>query len=324
MNSITHVTNYIPQLYEVNFFIEWIKYLLICILLVVCVVKTAKKKIDLEIVCKCRSRLDLIKQETVRKRRSTLDLVQDEPVRKIRSISHTSFECTYEYFCQENREYVKNWKKELVNRQLFEMWCDLGEKERKEWINKAEDLDKLFDITNNTKMYKNIVIPKMRKMDAELFKQITGHDSAEAYFLAETDKFLQFFKNYLYKDLYKHPTVNISSWVTHVCSNTTILQKAFQEWIECDSDRKKIRYNILKTITVTYFHYGKATSFAGNIGCEKNAWSKIGSDNQKEWQYAYDSFVHAYELFCQKVRRVNPEMSDNVDDHLSSMWDFNS
>jgi hypothetical protein len=312
MNSITHLTNYIPHLYE-NFFIEWIKYLLICILLVVCIANTANKKIN------------LVQQEKVRKSLSTLDLVQDEPVRKRRStleksISHTSFECTYEYFCQENREYVKNWKKELVNRQLFEMWCDLDEKERKEWVNKAEDLVKLFDVTNNTKMYKNIVIPKMRKMDAELCKQITGHDSAEAYFLAETDKFLQFFKDYLYNE---PTTVNISSWVTHACSNTTILQKAFQQWIECDSDRKKIRYKILKTITVTYFHYGKATSFAGNIVCEKNTWNKIGSDNQKEWQYAYDSFVNAYELFCQKVRRIDPEMSDDVDDHLYRMWEIN-
>ena len=36
---------------------------------------------------------------------------------------------------------------------------------------------------------------------------------------------------------------------------------------------------------------------------------------------AYDSMVHAYELFCQNIRRTDPEMSDDVDEHLSRMWE---
>lgn len=34
---------------------------------------------------------------------------------------------------------------------------------------------------------------------------------------------------------------------------------------------------------------------------------------------AYNSILHAYELFCQKVRRTDPEMSEV--EHLSRMWE---
>ena len=77
--------------YEVDFFIELIVYIHLCIVFIVCIIKTIflvlNKKgqlIQQEKVRKRRSTLDLVQDEPVRKRRSTLDLIQDEPVRKRR------------------------------------------------------------------------------------------------------------------------------------------------------------------------------------------------------------------------------------------------
>ena len=68
----------------------------------------------------------------------------------------------------------------------------------------------------------------------------------------------------------------------------------------------------MKTITLVSNRGGIYTS---------GLWDVIGSDGQRLWEDAYDSMVHAYELFCQKVRRTDTEMSDDVDEQLSRMWE---
>jgi len=70
--------------YEVDFFIELIKYILFCIVFIVCIIKT--------IFLVLNKKVQLIQEGKVRKRRSTLDLVQDEPVRKRRSTLEKSVE----------------------------------------------------------------------------------------------------------------------------------------------------------------------------------------------------------------------------------------
>jgi hypothetical protein len=119
---------------------------------------------------------------------------------------------------------------------------------------------------------------------------------------------------YAAKDPYKPPTVHIETWSKQVCLDTNYTKKVLAEWIQAGGDeRQKTRYTILTvnqvvgTVDHGYIHF--------------NLWDQIGSDGQRLWQDAYDSMVHAYELFCQNVRLTDPEMSDDVDEHLSRMWE---
>ena len=235
-------------------------------------------------------------------------------------MNNSTEESAFDSFCQENREYVKNWKEERVNRQLFEMWHELGEEGQKEWVNKAEALDKLFEATDKTKVYKSIVTPKLRKTDAALCKQITGHDSAKYNFDSEMSKFMSFFQHYIAKDPYKPPTVDINTWTSQVCNDTNYVKKVLTEWIQAGDHSQKTKYKDLqvKNITLVSHVGGRGSSY---IAYKTDPWDVIGSEGQRFWEDAYDSMVHAYELFCQNVRRTDPKMSDNVDEHLSRMWE---
>jgi hypothetical protein len=270
--------------------------------------------------------LTLVQDKPVQWRRSLLESSRDKPDQWLRaSLVPTlvptqdtrDYECAYESFCQENREYVKNWKEERVNRQLFEMWHELGEEGHKEWVNKAEALDKLFEATDKTKVYKSIVTPKLRKKtDAALCKQITGCDSALYYFQTKTNPFQSFFMQYAGKDPYKPPTVDINTWTSKVCLDTNYTKKVLAEWIKDGGDeRQKTRYTILTVNPVVGQVHQHGSYFNFNL------WKDIGSEGRRLWEDAYDSMVHAYELFCQNVIRTDSEMSDNVDEHLSRMWE---
>ena len=273
-----------------------------------------------------RSVLESVQDKHVHRRRTTLVSMQDAPISRRKSnsscdslssnhtIVETMDEDAFGSFCQENREYVKNWKEERVNRQLLEMWHELGKEGQKEWVNKAEALDKLFEATDKTKVYKSIATPKLRKTDASLCKQITGCDSAHYYFQVETNPFISFFMQYIAKDPYKPPTVHINTWTTQVCKDTTYTKKVLTEWIQAGGDdRQKTRYNVL--------HVKPMEINNTNSHLHIDLWQHIGSDGRRLWEDAYDSMIHAYELFCQKVRRTDPEMSDDVDEHLSRMWE---
>ena len=275
-----------------------------------------------------RSVLESVQDKPLHKRQRTLVSTQDAPISRRTSNSscdssssnHTiveSMDDAFGSFCQENREYVKNWKEERVNRQLFEMWHELGKEGQEEWVNKADALDKLFEATDNTKVYKSIVTPKLRKTDAELCKQITGYDSALLYFKSEMANFTSFIQQYIAKDPYKPPTVDINTWTTQVCNDTNYVKKVLTEWIQAGDHSQKTRYKQLQMKTITLV---SNTARGGGI-YTSGLWNVIGSDGQRLWEDAYDSMVHAYELFCQKVRRTDPEMSDDVDEHLSRMWE---
>ena len=200
-----------------------------------------------------RSVLESVQDKHVHRRRTTLVSMQDAPISRRKSnsscdslssnhtIVETMDEDAFGSFCQENREYVKNWKEERVNRQLFEMWHELGQKGQEEWVIKADTLDKLFEATDNTKVYKSIT-PKLRKTDAALCKQITGYDSAQLYFGSEMQKFISFVQQYIAKDLYKPPTVDINNWTTQVCSDTNYVKKVLTEWIQAGDHSQKTRY----------------------------------------------------------------------------------
>lgn len=83
---------------------------------------------------------------------------------------------------------------------------------------------------------------------------------------------------------------------------------------------KKTKYKDLqvKNITLASHVGGRGSSY---IAYKTDPWDVIRSEGQRFWEDAYDSMVHAYELFCQNVRHTDPEMSDNVDEHLSRMWE---
>jgi hypothetical protein len=273
--------------------------------------------------------LTLVQDKPVQWRRSLLESSRDKPDQWLRSSlvptlvptqDTRDYESAFDSFCQENREYVKNWKEERVNRQLFEMWHELGEEGQKEWVNKAEALDKLFEATDKTKVYKSIVKPKLRKTDAALCKQITGYDSAKYNFDSEMSKFISFFQQYIAKDPYKSPTVDINTWTSQVCNDTNYVKKVLTEWIQAGDHSQKTKYKDLQVKNITLFSHvgGRGSSY---IAYKTDPWDVIGSEGQRFWEDAYDSMVHAYELFCQNVRRTDPEMSDNVDEHLSRMWE---
>jgi len=344
------VAKSISELDSASSFVETFKSLLIYVALIIYVAKAINL---VSLFDKLRKHtlllpIESVQDKPIRRLRSVLESVQDKPIhrRKVQvstlvwvddsptnkqkfdsqsscessTMDNSTDESAFDSFCQENREYVKNWKEERVNRQLFEMWHELGEEGQKEWVNKAEALDKLFEATDKTKVYKSIVKPKLRKTDAALCKQITGHDSAKYNFDSEMSKFMSFFQQYIAKDPYKPPTVDINTWTSQVCNDTNYVKKVLTEWIQAGDHSQKTKYKDLqvKNITLVSHVGGRGSSY---IAYKTDPWDVIGSEGQRFWEDAYDSMVHAYELFCQNVRRTDPEMSDNVDEHLSRMWE---
>ena len=293
-----------------------VQSLLIGIALILCMAKAARNASSF-----LRKKVVLVQDEPVRKRRANLVFFVDTPINQRTSspVDDKSpvDDLAYESFCQENREYVKNWKEERVNRQLLEMWHELGKEGQKEWVNQAEALDKLFEATDKTKVCKSIVSPKIRKTDATLCKHLTCHDSGLSWFTSEvTNKFYSFFTEYIAQDAYKSLTVDINTFKTQMCNDTNYVKKVLAEWIQAGDNSQNTRYKDLQAKPFKFI------SRNGSIMYETNLWRHIGSDGQKLWEDAYDSILHAYELFCQKVRRTDPEMSDVDEQHLSRMWEL--
>jgi hypothetical protein len=293
-------------------------------------------------VCQRRATLVSVVDSPTHKRRQTLELVHDVPIIR-HSVSSDdgnssvkeTFDCestgntscassAYESFCQEKREYVKNWKEERIKRQLFEMWHALDENGQKEWLDKADALDKLFGLTDASDVYKDTVTPKYPK--TEFCKLLTKHASARAYFDSEMCKFRQFYTDH--KEPGKPPPVtanyhtenqaytqqqqSLSSWTNANRDNQTYTNKVLQEWKSSDnvSVRKSLRDAVCDAMT--YSTIPKTT--------DEQIWAKTA----KEWEASYDAFEHAYDLFCEKVKNTNPQMQvteDDVNEHLSRMWE---
>lgn len=239
------------------------------------------------------------------------------------SCESTSYSSAYDSFCQEKRAYVKNWKEERIKRQLLEMWQALDENGQKEWLDKADALDKLFGLTDASDVYKDIVTPKYPK--TEFCKLLTKHASARAYFESEIAKFRQFYTDHkepgkpevtanyhTEKQAYQQQQQSLSSWTSASRDNQTYTNKVLQEWKSSDnvSVRKSLREAVCDAMT--YSTIPKTT--------DEQIWAKTA----KEWEASYDAFEHAYDLFCEKVKNTNPQMKvteDDVNEHLSRMWE---
>jgi hypothetical protein len=225
----------------------------------------------------------------------------------------------YESFCQGKRAYVKNWKEERIKRQLLEMWQALDENGQKEWLDKADALDKLFGLTDASDVYKDTVTPKYPK--TEFCKLLTKHASARQYFNSEMAKFRKFYDDrqpqltahpHTDPNTYKQQQQSRSEWISATHDNQTYTNKVLQEWKSSDnvSVRKSLRDAVCDAMT--YSTIPKTT--------DEQIWAKTA----KEWEASYDAFEHAYDLFCEKVKNTNPQMKvteDDVNEHLSRMWE---
>jgi len=219
--------------------------------------------------------------------------------------------------------YVKNWKEERIKRQLLEMWNALDENGQKEWLDKADALDKLFGLTDSSDVYKDTVTPKYPK--TEFCKLLTKHASARAYFESEMAKFRKFYDDHQEPG---KPQVTaswqtdqarnqqqqqmLSAWISANRDNQTYTNKVLQEWKSSDnvSVRKSLREAVCDAMT--YNTIPKTT--------DEQIWAKTA----KEWEASYDAFEHAYDLFCEKVKNTNPQMKvteDDLNEHLSRMWE---
>jgi len=267
----------------------------------------------------------------------TLELVHDVPIIRHsvssddgKSSVKETFDCestyessAYESFCQEKRAYIKNWKEERIKRQLLEMWHALDENGQKEWLDKADALDKLFGLTDASDVYKDIVTPKYPK--TEFCKLLTKHASARAYFESEIAKFRQFYTDHqepgkpqvtaswqTHQAVYQQQQQSLNTWVAANQDNQTYTNKVLQEWKSSDnvSFRKSLRDAVCDAMT--YSTIPKTTN--------EQIWAKTA----KEWEASYDAYEHAYDLFCEKVKNTNPQMrvtEDDVNEHLSRMWE---
>ena len=292
-----------------------------------------------------RATLVSVVDRPTHQRRQTLEVVHDTPMSR-RSVSsdndkssvNETFDCestcestAYESFCQEKREYVKNWKEERIKRQLFEMWHALDENGQKEWLDKADALDKLFGLTDASDVYKDTVTPKYPK--TEFCKLLTKHASARDYFNSEIAKFRQFYTDHQepgkpqlpkmsgnltqqqqeqYRQQYMQIQTQLQIWVSSNNDNQTYTNKVIQAWKSSDNVfvRKSLRDAVCETMT--YSTIPKTDN--------EQIWSKTA----KEWEASYDAFEHAYDLFCQKVKNTDPQMrvtEDDVNEHLSRMWE---
>ena len=232
-------------------------------------------------------------------------------------------------FYQKNKEYVKKWKDVLVNRQLFEMWNALPPEEQKEWLYKADAFSKLFELTDTTNVYKDIIGPKYPP-PTELCKLLTKCVSTRVYFDSEMAKLRLFFDESIEKEP-GHPPVpsggypggyQSSEWRNYqelygVWSKKHILiqtftNKVLEAWKSSDDVfvRKSLRNAVCETMTYNTL----------NNTTNEQIWSKTA----KEWQESYDAFEHAYDMFCENSKITNPQMrvtNADVKDHLSRMWE---
>ena len=271
-----------------------VQSLLIGIALILCMAKAAKNASSF-----LRKKVVFVQDEHVSQRRANLVFFVDTPINQRTSslVDDKSpvDDLAYESFCQENREYVKNWKKEGVHYQLIKMWQELGAQGQKEWINKAEDLRKLFGCKNLVDQHSHGDFGDIEQQ----LEEITGSCSAEGWFNSEIRKFEVFCKK-------EHPERDISTW-----------KRILSEWIQLqcgDDSHKTTRYNVLH-----------ALKFDEKIGFLEG-WKQLDWKLTILWSDDYesmvDSMVCAYNLFCQKVKRTDPEMSIDIDRDLSRMWEL--
>jgi hypothetical protein len=325
MTNSVIVPKYITELDSVQSKLESMKSLLVVFALILCMAKVAKffasffvmKKIKLvqdKPVRKCKnvSRIVTECDKPVSKRRATLvflplEVVHDTPTSRRTStpvVKTTVDDSAYNTFCQEKREYVKKLKEEQIKRQLFEMWHALGAIGQKEWIDKADALDKLFEITNTSDVYKDTVTPKYPK--TEMCKLISGYDSAAAFFSKEAERFKLFYQHHMDTDPYRTADVpGQAPWQSKVQDNTEYGEKVLDAWKESEGGlRQRSLYDSLKGATKQNVH---------------TFWPKVA----KEWETGFDAFEHAYDLFSQKVKNTDLQMKvtdEDVNEHLSRMW----
>jgi hypothetical protein len=290
--------------------------------------KEDQKEMDTP-VCQRPATLVSVVDTPTQQRRQTLDV--DTPTQQRRQtlelVSSDDGESTgdssaYKSFCQEKRAYIKNWKEERIKRQLFEMWHALDENGQKEWLDKADALDKLFGLTDASDVYKDTVTPKYPK--TEFCKLLTKHASARAYFNAEIAKLRKFYEDHQDPSkpkvtasptdwqLKQQQQQSINTWLAANEDNQTYTNKVLQEWKSSDdvSVRKSLRDAVCDAMI--YSTIPKTTG--------EQIWSKTA----KEWEASYDAYEHAYDLFCEKVKNTNPQMrvtEDDVNEHLSRMWE---
>lgn len=328
------VPKYITELDSVHSKLESMKSLLVVFALILCMAKVAKffasffvmKKIKLvqdEPVRKSKnvSRIVTECDKPVSKRHATLVFFVDVPTNKPIEVVHdtptshrtstpvvktTVDDSAYNTFCQEKREYVKKMKEEQINRQLFEMWHALGAIGQKEWIDKADSLDKLFKMTNTSDVYKDTVTPKYPK--TEMCKLISGYDSAAAFFRKEAERFKLFYQHHMDTDPYRTADVpGQAPWQSKVQDNTEYGEKVLDAWKESEGGlRQRSLYDSLKGATKQNVH---------------TFWPKVA----KEWEAGFDAFEHAYDLFSQKVKNTDLQMKvtdEDVNKHLSRMWEI--
>ena len=318
------VAKNITELDSVHSKLESMKSLLIVFALILCIAKVLKFFASFFVLKKVK----LVQEEPVRRQVRTivtalkcdkpativptnkpLEVVHDTPTSRRNSTSNvktTVDDSDYNSFCHEKREYVKNWKEERIKRQLFEMWHALGANGQKEWLDKAEALDKLFEMTNTSDVYKNTVTPKYPRTD--LCKLLSGYDSAASFFKNETQLFKAFYQHHMDTDPYRPANIpGQAPWQSQVQDNTAYGEKVLEAWKESEGGlRQRPLYDSLRGATKQNIH---------------TFWPKVA----KEWETSFDAFEHAYDLFSQKVKNTDPQMKvtdDDVNDHLSRMWEI--
>jgi len=245
----------IDELDSVHSKLESMKSLLVVFALILCMAKVAKFFASFFIMKKIK----LVQDEPVRKRKNVSRIVSecDKPVSQRRAtlvffvdvptnkpledtptscrtstpvVKSTIDDSAYNAFCQEKREYVKKLKQEQIKRQLFEKWHALGANGQKEWIDKADALDKLFEMTNTSDVYKDTLTPKYPK--TEMYKLISGYDSAAAFF-SKAERFKLFYQHHMDTDPYRTADVpGQAPWQSKVQDNTVYGEKVLEAWKE--------------------------------------------------------------------------------------------
>jgi hypothetical protein len=214
MTKSAIVAKYITELDSVNVKIESMDSLLVGFALILCIAKVAKffasffvlKKLmlvkDQPVRRPLPVRLVFVVDAPINKRLLPLEVIHDAPTSRRKptpdEVKSMVENPAYKAFCQENREYVKNWKEEQIKRQLFEMWHALGSHGQKEWLHKADALNKLFEMTNKSDFYKGTVTPKYPR--TELCKLLSGCQSGNDFFNREIQLFKLFYQNYMDTD----------------------------------------------------------------------------------------------------------------------------
>ena len=164
MTNSTIVTKYITEIDSVHSKNESMKSLLIGVALILCMAKIVKfffvlKKVELvqdkPVSRPVRKVMTLVCDKPVSQRRETLvffvdtptnqrliplEVIHDTPTSR-RKLTPEVKSSAYKTFCQEKREYVKNWKEEQIKRHFFGMWHALGAKGYKEWLDNIQRIN---------------------------------------------------------------------------------------------------------------------------------------------------------------------------------------